>query len=164
MRPVRAERGQVAVLALGLALLAFAVAGVAVDGTRAWLARRALQNAADSSALAAASELDRELLYSGSGRALALDPAAARAVAEEWLARRRIGARSRIVTGESSVVIELRQDIPTTFLGLVGIRAIPVAAVATARPIDPARLAVSGAAPQLPARRGSRGAAARGAA
>jgi len=41
------ETGQVIVLALGLTLVAFAVAGIAVDGTRVFLARRSLQNLAD---------------------------------------------------------------------------------------------------------------------
>jgi hypothetical protein len=56
------ERGQIAVLALGLALVVFAIAGLAVDGTRAFLARRSLQNLADAAALAGAGELDTDVL------------------------------------------------------------------------------------------------------
>lgn len=131
----RSEEGQVAVLVVGLALVAFAVAGVAVDGTRAWLARRTLQNAADSSSLAGASELDRRAYYTSSGTEIVLEPATARAVAAEWLARRGLDARASISADTTSVEVVLRDELATTFLGLVGIKSIPVAAQATAEPV-----------------------------
>ena len=46
--PLMSERGQVTVMALGLALMSLVMAGLAVDGTKAFLLRRTLQNAADS--------------------------------------------------------------------------------------------------------------------
>ncbi|CAN5724527.1 hypothetical protein BH24ACT26_BH24ACT26_19770 [soil metagenome] len=122
-------------LVVGLALVAFAVAGVAVDGTRAWLARRTLQNAADSSSLAGASELDRRAYYTSSGTEIVLEPATARAVAAEWLARRGLDARASISADTTSVEVVLRDELATTFLGLVGIKSIPVAAQATAEPV-----------------------------
>jgi Flp pilus assembly protein TadG len=129
------ERGQVSVLVLGLALVVLAVAGVAVDGTRAFLARLTLQNAADSAALAGAGELDEGALYSSGGRSVVLDPLRARRVAEAWLTRRGVPARAVVVIDEDSVVIALRSSVATTFLGLVGISTIPVAAEATARAV-----------------------------
>ena len=126
-------------LVLGLALVAFAVAGLAVDGTRAWLARRTLQNAADSSALAGASEIDESVFYRSGGRTVVLDPGRARLVAVDWLGRRGIDVRSRIETDRQGVRVLLTGDVPTTFLGLVGIRALPVAAQATAEPLEGAR-------------------------
>ena len=133
------EGGQVTILVLGLALVAFATAGLAVDGTRAWLARRTLQNAADSSALAAASEIDESVLYTSGGRTVLLEPRRARTVAAEWLVRRGVEVRSQIDATQEGVRVLLAGDVRTTFLSLVGIRAVPVAAEATAEPLPGAR-------------------------
>lgn len=129
------EEGQVTVLVLGLALVGFAVAGLAVDGTRAFLMRRTLQNIADSSALAGASELDTAAYYSTGGRKIVLDVAAARRVASNWLSRRGLPARAEIASDPDAVRVVLRANVPTTFLGLVGIDEIPVAVAATASPM-----------------------------
>lgn len=129
------ERGQVAVLVLGMALLAFAVAGLAVDGTRAWLQRRSLQNVADAAALAAAGELDRAAYYGSGGRAVSLDEEASERVAHRWLSRRPLHARAAVSATEERVSIELRDDVPTTFLALIGVRSIPVAVRADAAPL-----------------------------
>lgn len=122
-------------LVLGLVLITFALAGVAVDGTRAFITRRALQNAADSAALAGAAELDQRIVYSTEGRAIALDPRRARRVAVEWLARRGLNARATVLADVQDVTVELRSSVATTFLGLVGIPDIPVGARATAQPV-----------------------------
>ena len=129
------ERGQVAVLVLGLALLAFAVAGLAVDGTRAWLQRRSLQNAADSAALAGAGELDRASYYASGGRSRANDPRAGKRVALQWLSRRPLDARASVTATDERVVVELREEVPTTFLALVGVRSIAVGVRADAAPM-----------------------------
>ena len=52
------ERGQASVLLVGVVLLGLAFAGLAVDGTRLFTARRDLHNIADSAALAGASAID----------------------------------------------------------------------------------------------------------
>lgn len=129
------ERGQVTVLVLGLALVVFAVAGLAVDGTRAFLLRRTLQNAADSAALAAASTLDPSAYYSTGGGDVTLDARAARAQAAATLAQRGVGARSGVEIGATTVRIVLRDQVPTTFLRLIGVSQLPVAVEATAEPI-----------------------------
>ena len=128
------ERGQVTILVLGMALLAFAVAGLAVDGTRAWLYRRTLQNAADAAALAGAGELDRAAYYASGGRLIALDDGASERVAARWLSARGIEARASVASSEERVVVELRGEVPTSFLGLVGIRTLGVAVRADAAP------------------------------
>ena len=125
-RPLRGEGGQVTVMALGLALVAFAVAGVAVDGTRAFIARRTLQTSADASALAAASELDRAALYSSE-------------VAWEWLKRRGLPSEASIAAGRDVVTVTLRYRLPTTILGVVGVSSIPVAVRSQARPVASTR-------------------------
>jgi uncharacterized membrane protein len=129
------EAGQVAVLVVGLALVAFAVAGVAVDGTRAWLLRRTLQNAADAAALAGAGELDQEAYYTSGGVRVALDPEAARSKAAAWLAGRGLDVMADIDADAFGVRVVVRGRLPTTFLGLVGIGRVPVAAEATAEPV-----------------------------
>lgn len=134
------ESGQTTILVLGLALVAFAIAGLAVDGTRAFLLRRSLQNAADSAAVGAAGELDTSSLYSTGGRSVALDPGAARAQAIELLSGRSLPARASIRADATGVTVVLRASLPTTFLGVVGVKAVPIAAEARAEPF-------SGAAP-----------------
>jgi putative Flp pilus-assembly TadE/G-like protein len=128
------ERGQVTVFVLGMAMVAVAVVGVAVDGTRAFLARRTLQNAADSAALAGAGELDEARLYGSGGRVVVLDPVSARRLAAEWLARRGLRVEAEIVADRSRVVVALRDEVATSFLGILGVGSIPVAAQADAEP------------------------------
>lgn len=130
----RDQRGQVTILVLGLSLLVFAISGLAVDGTRAFLFRRTLQNSADGASLAAASELDLRTFYSSSGRTKTLDIAAARTTAQRWLALRGLGARSHVTIERDRVVVVLRDEVPTSFLALVGVSRIPVAVVAAAEP------------------------------
>lgn len=132
---MKRESGQVTILALGLALVAFAVSGLAVDGTRAFLMRRTLQNAADAAALAGAAELDAGSYYSSGGREIVLDREEARRKALAWLSRRGIRAAASVVVGESDVSVVLRDEAPVTFLRLVGVGGIPVATQARAEPL-----------------------------
>lgn len=122
-------------MAIGAALVAFAVAGVAVDGTRAFLFRRSLQNAADAAALAGASEIDVETFYARGGARAVLDPAAARATASDWLRRRGLDAVAEVDADDGAVEVALRGRIGTTLLALVGIDDVPVAAAAHAEPL-----------------------------
>lgn len=128
------QRGQVTVLILGLALVVFAVSGLAIDGTRAFLFRRTLQSSADAASLAAASELDRSAFYMSGGRKRILDEEGAERAAARWLSLRGLGAQSEIRVEDERVVVVLRDVLPTSFLALVGIDQIPVAVVAAAEP------------------------------
>jgi hypothetical protein len=112
---------------------------VVIDGTRAFLYRRTLQNAADASALAGAAELDRAAYYSTGGQTVAVQEDAARRAAGEWLHKRGLGAPAVIDVSGVSVRVALRDEIATTFLGIAGIDALPVAAEASAEP-RPGRL------------------------
>ena len=131
----RTESGQTTVLVLGLALVSFAIAGLAVDGTRAFLFRRSLQNSADAAAIAAAGEVDRGSYYSSGGRVVRLDQSRAEIQAMEMLGARSFPARIALDADPTGVRIVLRARMPTSFLGVVGIEAIPVAVEAAARPI-----------------------------
>jgi Flp pilus assembly protein TadG len=134
-RDLNSERGQATVLTLGLALLCFAIAGVTVDGTRAFLMRRSLQNAADSAALAGATELDRADVYRGADDALSVSATNARRAATRWLGHRGLVADASIEVVTTEVRVRLRARLPTTFLGLVGVGELPVAVEATAGPL-----------------------------
>lgn len=130
------ETGQVAVFVVGMALVAFAVAGVAVDGTRAWLYRRTLQNAADAASLAGAAQLDRSSFYDSGGRALTLAAPAARAAAIRWLDLRGIDARAQVHAHDGGVRVVLRGEVRAGLLGLAGIDTIPVAVEADSEPLS----------------------------
>jgi Flp pilus assembly protein TadG len=130
-----AEGGQVTVLVVGFGLLCFAIAGLAVDGTRAFLARRTLQNAADGAATAGASQIDTRAYYRSGGRTLTLDEHDAHRAAGRWLGIRGLDASSSVVADARSVSVTLRDEIATSWLGLVGIGEIRVAVVARSRPI-----------------------------
>ena len=129
------EHGQATVLVIGLSLVVFAIAGLAVDGTRAFLLRRSLQSSADAAALAAAAELDEAAYYASGGRVAVLDEPAARRSAAEWLQSRGLPLKAEVATAPDRVEVVVRAMVPTTFLGLAGITEIPVAARADASPI-----------------------------
>ncbi len=129
------ERGQATVLVIGLSLVVFAITGLAVDGTRAFLFRRSLQNSADAAALAAAAELDETAYYASGGEVAVLDQNAARKSVAEWLQRRGLPLKAEVAIAPDRVEVVVRATVPTTFLGLAGIPEIPVAARADASPI-----------------------------
>lgn len=88
------ERGQTAVLIIGLALVLALMVVVVVDASAAYLRRQALLTLADGAALAAADGIAGEQVYLGGlGDRAVVDPHAAQALAEDYLAR--VGAASR---------------------------------------------------------------------
>jgi uncharacterized membrane protein len=134
-RRLSGERGQTTVLALALALVCFGVAGLVVDGTRAFIHRRTLQNAADAAALAGANRLDLANFYRSEGASRRLDLVDARRAAMEMLGRRGLRAEARIQVSGRRTAIILRSEVPTGLLRMIGIRAIPVAVEAVSEPI-----------------------------
>jgi hypothetical protein len=135
MKTLRSQSGQATVLVLGLAMVVFAVTGLAVDGTRAFIARRTLQNAADAAAVAGAGEVDLGGFYASGGNELRLDARGARALAYTYLGARGFAGEAIVDADEASVTVVLRDEVATSFLGLVGIDALPVAAEARAEPV-----------------------------
>lgn len=128
------ERGQITVMVLGFTIVVMSVLGVAADGTKAFIHRRTLQNAADAAVLAAAGELDTGTYYSSGGAIVRLDPRGARRRAAEWLALRGVGGAAGIRVDGTRVSLVLRDTIPAGFLGLLGIPRLPVAVEAVAEP------------------------------
>lgn len=135
MKPARDESGQVLVLVLGLSLIAFAVAGVAIDGTRALIYRRTLQNAADAAAMAGADAIDRDTYYSSGGERIELDIGKARAAAVETMSRRGVAAPTRIEGNRGGIAVTIRSSVETSFLRLIGVDRLDVAATARAAPV-----------------------------
>lgn len=131
----RAEAGQVTPLIVGLTLIVLAVSGLAVDGTKAFLLRRSLQNLADAAALAGAGEVDTSAYYSSGGEDVSLERGRATRIALVWLRGERLDARAVVDSTEDEVRVVLRGRAPTSFLRLVGISHIPVAVEARAAPV-----------------------------
>lgn len=129
------ERGQASVLVIGLVLVTFAAAGIATDGTRAFLLRRTLQNSADSASLAGASTIDRMTYYASGGRSVRLDPATAKETAMRMLGRRGLEVMADVTVSSTRVAVILRGRVETGFLGLLGIDSLPVVVEAVARPV-----------------------------
>jgi len=133
---MNSESGQVTIMALGLAMMSLSIAGLAVDGTKAFLLRRTLQNAADSATLAASGEVSRSELYRSGGRALALSPDDAARTARNYLALRSIDARVAIEVDDDDVRLVVRGSADTLFFALVGISDVPVAVESNASPVS----------------------------
>lgn len=128
------ESGQMAVFTLGMLLVAFAVAGLAVDGARALVARRALQSSGDAAAVAAAGEIDSDLYYRSGGSRIRLQPHRAESIAREVLALRGLDVATQLHPRADGFDVVLRTEVPTTFLRLVGVGSIPVAVTSSAEP------------------------------
>ena len=129
------EDGYASLLVLGFTMIAIAVAGLTIDGTRAFLFRRSLQNAADAAALAGASEVDRQTYYRSAGRQVILDPSAAEARSRHWLGLRGLDADATIAASDDRVTVVLRGSVDTTFLRVIGISTLPVGVESLARPM-----------------------------
>jgi len=67
--------------------------------------------------------------------ARSLEEGAATFAAREMLEARGIATRVRVVVREELVRAEVRAELPTTFLSLIGVDVLPVAADATATPV-----------------------------
>jgi len=131
----RDQSGQATLLAVGFTVVVFAIAGIAVDGARVWLLRRGLQSSADAAVLAAAAQLDTEASYKSGGVARSLDEAAATSAARDMLEARGITTRVEVDVRENLVRARVSGELPTTFLSLIGVDVLRVAADATAIPV-----------------------------
>lgn len=106
------------------------VLGLVVDGGRAFVSRRDLQNLADGAAAAAAMQIDTTTY--ATSNVVQLDPSRAQAAAEEYLGAH--PAVSATVTVEAtSVEVTVRERWPTVFLKLFGIQSVTMTARATAQ-------------------------------
>lgn len=126
------ENGSVAVLVLGLALVCFAVSGLALDGAKVFMMRRALQDSADAAAVSGANQIDVGAYYRSGGSEVRLQPDGAENVAIRAIVQRGLPASADVVVRGGAVQVSLRTEVPMGFLKLVGIRSIEVIEVGTA--------------------------------
>ncbi|MGH8979201.1 MAG: pilus assembly protein TadG-related protein [Acidimicrobiia bacterium] len=128
---MRSERGTATLWVLGLCVALMFLGGLAVDLWRAIATRRELSAMADAVATASANGVDEQALRQGT---VQLDPARARAIANETLARdARVAGLTAIeveVTGDE-VAVALEDEVPFSLLGIF-VRGDPFTARATA--------------------------------
>lgn len=129
------QRGQATLLVIGIALVCFASAGLAVDLTRASLLRRTLQSVADSAAAVGASQLDEERYYSSGGSDARLQRPRAVREALSILRRRGHVDNLRLSADARQVRVVVGGRVRTSFLRLIGIDHVAVRAEAAAVPV-----------------------------
>ena len=129
---MRGESGAVLPLTAVMLLGLLAVAALVVDGGVLFAARRDLQGLADGAARAGAMAIDQGVLRETG--AVRLDPEAARAAAERYLAAGGFEGDVRIDADMLVVTVDLEEIRPTLMMGLLGVRTVTVAAHAVARP------------------------------
>lgn len=123
----RGEDGQVTLFVLGLAVAAFALAGLVVDGGRELAAEQHAYALAEAAARAGAGALSTGGLHQGT---LVVDPARAVAAADALLVAG--GHPGRVSVAGDSVTVRVSWSAPTDLLCLVGIDTFRVRAAATA--------------------------------
>ena len=126
------QAGQVIVWTVVLLPLFLAVIGLVIDAGLVFDARRELQNVADSAARAGAMQIDQRAYRETSGAAVVLDMASARQVAADYLAGQGSGPAATIAVEPRRVVVQASREVPTSFLRIVGIDAVRIAATAPA--------------------------------
>lgn len=119
------------VFVVGLAVVLFGVAGLAIDGGRVINAKDRAYDVAEQAARAGANEIDVETLRT-SGQVV-LRPGDARAAAANYVGKYSgYTLDGPIGTTATTVTVSLKATIPTTLLSLVNIDNIDIAGTATA--------------------------------
>lgn len=133
MRVLRGEEGSVALTGMLFALALIVLIGTGVDFAQAFIVRRDLTAIADDAALVGSQQLDLQAWRQGS---LALNaPQAEQAAEAELVANPDISGTSQ--AAPSSITVQVRRQLPTMMLRLVGIADLTVSATATAEPRQP---------------------------
>ncbi|HEX8629216.1 MAG TPA: pilus assembly protein TadG-related protein [Catenuloplanes sp.] len=127
----RDDRGSATGWAIGMMLVTMLLIFLVVDGGRAMTAKVAAVDAAQQAARAGADQLD--LLALRTTGAVRLDPAAAQAAAEAFLAN--IGASGTASATAESVTVTVTRTDPTLLLNQVGVPRITLSATAIAQPV-----------------------------
>lgn len=128
------ETGQALVWVAVMLPLFLSIIGLSIDAGTIFDARRELQNVADSAARAGAMQIDQTAYRQSSGATVTLDPGAARAAADEYMASQGQGLSATVDVGSTSVVVQVSRSVPTGFLRLVGIDTVHITATAPAVP------------------------------
>ena len=130
MAPLSAERSDAGALTAFVALLLvalLALVGLAVDGGAALTAHQAAEVEAEQAARAGAGALSVDALRIGVVR---IDPVAAVSDAEAYTIA---AGHPGVATAAGGVVtVRIHYTVATSILGMIGIRSLPVSAVASA--------------------------------
>ena len=139
----RDEEGTVLLLTIGMSVVLLLLVAVVVDVSSVVLAKRALSNAADGAAVAAAQQADRSALNAdGLGERLPLDPDRVNAVvnsyeSDERAAQRGLALQGR-VQGGTEAVVDAYRTVQLPFVGWLGVASVRLHAVGRARsPVVP---------------------------
>ena len=125
-----AQPGQALVWVAAMLPCFLAIMGLATDGGLVFEQRRELQALADGAARAGANELDPAAYRQAN--TVALDPVAARATARIYLEQADATMSGEVDADRSRVVIRVWRDVPTTFLRIVRIDSVRIAATSSA--------------------------------
>lgn len=136
-RRLGGERGAVTLWFVGLSVVVLFVGGLSVDLWRAFTVRRSVAAVVDAAAVAGASGID-EAWFRATGE-VRLDPARARGLAAESLARQRVAGGRSLATGiaatEQAVTVRGQAEVELTLLRvLLAPTPLPVEVASTARP------------------------------
>ncbi len=132
---VGGEGGQASVLILGMLLVVLAVGGLVLDGSRAILLRRSLQNALDSAVLAGAEQVSVAVWQSSGGARVETERTLAlRAASEMFSTLAPRGASAHFEARGSTVTGRGRARAGFFLFSLVGIPYYEVEAEASASP------------------------------
>lgn len=126
----RGDAGNASIVLVLVTPALFGVAGLVVDGGRAINARQLAASQAEQAARAAADAVDVDALRAGTG--IVIDPVAARAAAERYLAA--TGSTGAVDVGPGTVTVTVSRSTRTAFLALIGMDKMHVTAEVTARP------------------------------
>ncbi len=122
MNLLRAERGSVSVLVLGLSLALIIAIGLAVDGSRKALAASRATAIAEEAARAGGQAVDPHALANGLVAHIA--PGEAAAAARRYLAA--AGIPGTVRAESDRITVDTTDSVPTVFLGAIGISALAV--------------------------------------
>jgi hypothetical protein len=132
-RIVVRDGGQATAFTVVMTLAVLALAGLVLDAGLAVSTKVEAVSVAQAAARAGARELDVAALRATG--VVRVDPAKARAAAQDWLARAGLPGTVSVTGNRVSVSVTTSQ--PTQLLHLIGIASIPITAGATADAIAP---------------------------
>ncbi len=133
-RPV-GDRGASTIFVVGMVLVLFAVAGLAIDGGRVLNGKDRAYDIAEQAARAGANRIDiTEVRAAGGGRVL-VDEAAARNAAVSFVSAVPGYSLEAVSTTPTQVTVRVRGTVRSILLGLAGFNSFDVVGEATAAPV-----------------------------
>lgn len=140
VRWLRSDRGSGTGWAIGITIVGLLAVFLTFDTATAIETKAAIVDVAQQAARRGADQLDLAVLRS-SGQ-VQLDPAAAQAAAEQWLAQ--AGHTGTVAATTEQVTVQVTITQPAMLLAAVGVDDYTLTARATAEPIQPATAGPAG--------------------